>query len=200
MKKIRSQNNGGKSRVIGIVGTGHGVGTTHFCLTLAVFFACVRGSAVSLIDLSENNCIRQAGNVLANFSRELKSFNKIKIFRQCNISELAEIISSNYDIVIIDFGSNIDQRKAQFLMCSTKLVVGSLSWWKIHEVVNFYAKMSCEKSVGNWKFYAGFRTESGMKYLKKSFGMDVHQIPFVPDPFSLSSEIMDDLWEISENL
>ena len=57
-----------------------------------------------------------------------------------------------------------------------------------------------DKLLAMKKFYAGFRTESGMKYLKKSFGMDVHQIPFVPDPFSLSSEIMDDLWEISENL
>ncbi|MBD5158135.1 MAG: hypothetical protein HDT13_10960 [Butyrivibrio sp.] len=197
-RSIVSKNNR-KSASVGIIGTAGKTGATHLAVMLAVFLAAVAGARVALAEMNGSGCFRQAEIILSNnFSKKYGKIKRlISIYTQSDGSEIAGIMSEGYDYVIIDFGCDFEQNRQQFLMCGVKLVVGSLSWWKIHEYVGFAARTRGEASRSRWKFLAVSPVPEGIRYLKKNFGISVGAIPCEPDPFCLGEQSMDFLQELT---
>lgn len=184
---------------VGIIGTACKTGVSHLAVMLAVFLSAVAGARVALAEINGCGCFRQAEIILSNnFSKKYSKIKRlISIYTQSDSSEIAGLMSEGYDYVIIDFGCDFEQNRQQFLMCGAKLVVGSLSWWKIHEYVGFAARIRGEASRNRWKFLAVSPIPEGMRYLKKEFGISVSAIPCEPDPFCLGEQSMDFLQELT---
>lgn len=180
------------TETIGVSGIMEGTGATHFCIMLAVFMTAVAAKKVALVEMNKTGCIRQAGIILEGFhARAGKLMRKVSIFTQTDEYSLSEIVSSGYDCVIIDFGVYDECNRASFLMCDRKIVVGSLSWWKIQHYVNFLASHKETKTACKWEYMAVTPVKAGIRYLRHTFGINVRIIPYEPDPFSLSGNTLD---------
>lgn len=187
------------SASVGIMGTAGQTGVTHLSVMLAVFLSAVAGARVALAEMNDSGCFRQAGIILSNnfHSKYGKIKKLISIYTQSDSSQIAGLMSEGYDYVIIDFGCDFERNRQQFLMCGAKLVVGSLSWWKIHEYVGFAARTKREASRNKWKFLAVSPVREGIRYLSKELGISVGAIPCEPDPFCLGEQSMDFLQELT---
>lgn len=176
-KQIKEQDKG--TEIIGIIGTQSGVGTTHTAYMLTAFLARVMGYKVALVEENVSGCVRQAGIILNNkFTRD------ISFYSQTDGDELYDVINRGYDFVIVDFGTEYAGNRSDFLMCTKKIVVGSLSWWNIHRYVGFVAKTEGEKSRKHWIFLATAPIKEGVAYMRKC-GITIMPIPYEPDPFRL---------------
>lgn len=168
--------------VVGIVGTGNGVGVTHTAYMLAVFFAGVMGCRVAVYAYISFSFPWQAAIIHKKFNHR-----DIKIYSQTDGDELYDVINQGYDCVIVDFGSEYDKNRSEFLMCTHKIVVGSLVWWNISDYVGFIARTEGEKSRKHWIFLATSPVDEGIRYLKK-LGISVQAVPYEPDPLRLDEK------------
>lgn len=190
------------NRIVGVIGTGHGTGATHFCFMLGVFMGIVKGLRVAIVEQNESGCFGQAGIILNNFTNsKINKISKyISIYSKSDEYELAEIISMDYDYVIIDYGCDYEANRSSFLMCPEKIVIGSLSWWKIHQMVKFLIKNRHEKTFGHWLFLTAMPVKEGMVHIKKEFNVDIMVIPFEPDPFYLNESSLKFFQYLAEKL
>lgn len=200
MRKNNIIKNGNKTYTVGIMGTGPGVGVTHFAIELAVFLAKVAGQNVALVELNKENILGQVGIILKNLNHTvLKKSERIGMYAHSDASELSQVVSMGYDYVIVDYGFDYSDNLNQFLMCGTKFVVGSLSWLKIHEYVGFITKVS-EKAFGkSFVYLANSAVSKGIRYLKHNYDIKVRLIPYEPDMFCLGEESLDFLQGIAGN-
>lgn len=179
--------------IIGIMGTHRGAGTTHLAMMLSVFLGIVKGEKIALVEMNGRGCFRQARIIrsVLDAHKNKTFYKKISIFEQSELNDLGEIVSRGYSYVIVDFGSGYEANREPFLLCNVKIVVGSLSWWKLQHYVSFIAKSEGEQS-GKFRIYlANCSTESGRKYLYGKFHIRVKEIPYVPDPYSLDGSALD---------
>ena len=188
-KKVKFSKNK-STKLIGVMGTEHGVGTTHFCCMLGVFFAIVRGYSVAIVEANETGCFRQAGIILNTFKHKITKI--ISIYTQSDIGELSRIVSMGYEYVIVDYGCNYNTAMESFLMCPSKIIVGSTGWWKLHSYVAFMVIATKEKSSDRWIFTTTNPINKHIRYLEKEFHRDIISIPYEPDPFFLKNSI--DFW------
>ncbi len=185
------------TRVIGIIGTGSGVGATHLAIMLSVFLSYITGRKTALVEKNDSGCFRQAEIILQNMKwNNKKTIKEISIYKQASSSELSNIMASGFEFVVVDFGHNLEDNQDQFLMCNAKIVVGSLSLWKIHELVGFLAKIENEPSKKYWAYLMSSPIQKGQKYLRNKFKLNVQVIPYEPDPFYLRGETMNFLKDL----
>ena len=178
--------------IIGIMGTHRGAGTTHLAMMLSVFLGIVKGEKIALVEMNGSDCFRQAKIIrsILDTKKNKTFYKKISIFEQSELNDLGEIVSRGYSYVIVDFGSCYEVNREPFLLCNVKIVVGSLSWWKLQYYVSFLAKSECDKSRNFRTYLANCFTEGGKKYLYGKFNIRVKEIPYVPDPYSLDEKSM----------
>lgn len=186
---------------MGVAGIGTGAGTTHFCIMLAVFLAVVKGYDVALVEQNDSGCFRQAEIIIDAVNHKTqKILNKISIYKrsESNNDVLSKIISSGFDYVLIDFGSDFAKIRNEFLMCNAKIMVGSLTMWKIHEYVRFLAATQNEFSRKNWTFLGTFPAHKGKEYLQHIFKVKILTVPYEPDPLYLGAASLDFLQKFTE--
>lgn len=192
MKKSGFSGNKAATKVIGIIGTGRGTGVTHTCVMTAMFLGAVAGRRTALAEYNDSGCFRQAGIILKNnFRNKYATVTKTVSIYGSEERDIADIISAGYDCVVIDFGNDWNKVCSQFLMCSIKIVVGSTTWWKMHEFVGFLADTDGERSRKNWIFLSAFSIREGIRYLKKEFKIEVRTIPFLADPMCLDGKSLE---------
>ena len=179
------------TETIAVAGVSDNTGVTHLCIMLAVFLSSVAAKKVALVEMNQSGCIRQAGIILDEFHvKARKTFHKVAIFTQADEENLSEVISSDYDYVIIDYGKYDEDIRQSFIMCRRKIIVGSLSWWKIQHYVGFLAKAD-KKAEYKWEYYAVNPVTWGIRYLRHTFGINIRLIPFEPDPFLLGRNTLE---------
>lgn len=184
---------------VGVLGTGSGVGTTHLSIMITIFLSMVLGNRVAFVEMNSKGCIRQAEIIRSNIDKHNnKIFNKkVSILTQSDISDISEIVSSDYDYVIIDYGEEYDVYKQLFLLNNIKLIVGNLSWWKLQTYVSFMANTECDSTRKNWKYLGNNISDKTVKYMRKAFGISIKEIPYEPDPFYLSGDTIGFLSELT---
>lgn len=158
---------------------------------LAVYLAVVRGNKVALVETMDRDCIRQAGVVHSNLDkRKFKFFNKkISIFSQSDMGQISEIVSGDYDYVVLDLGADFDSARQFFLLCNFKMVIGNLVWWKLAHFVSFLAKTE-SMPKHKWCFLANNVNTKAYAYFKHKFKIKIGAIPYEEDPFFLSEKTL----------
>lgn len=201
MKNSGLTKNRAETKVIGVIGAGHNTGVTHTSVMLSVFLGAVAGMRTALAEYNDSRCLRQAGIILKNnFRSKYAMIKKTVSIYGSGECDIADIISAGYDYVVIDFGNDWKEASSQFLMCSTRIVVGSTTWWKMQEFVGFLAETEGERSRKNWTFLSAFSIREGIRYLKKEFGISVRTIPFLADPMCLDEKSLEFFHELSSGL
>lgn len=155
---------------------------------------------MALIERTSDDCFRQAGIIRDSLDRRrYNAFKRnVSIFMQSDIEELSEVMSSDYEYIIIDFGNDYADNRPFFLLCSIKIVIGNLSWWKLQHYVAFIAATEKEQSRKHWKFLGTVSSERTIRYMGKKMRTAIRPVPYEPDPFFLTGETMNFLQELLE--
>lgn len=179
--------------LIGVIGTGEHVGTTHFCIMLSVFMSVVKGKKVAYAEMNDSGCLRQATET---FGDKIK-----KIFSIYDMTEadIPTLLLKEYDYIIVDFGKTFDLNRENFLRCNRKIAVGSLSWWKFQEYVLFMVKTAKERTRRSWAYLCVNPVKHTVKYIRKNFDVCPTAVPCEPDPLKLTKESLNFLEQFTKD-
>lgn len=177
-----------KSRLIGICGTGHCVGCTHFSIMLSSYLSGYRRRKTILLEWNRSGDFEKLELVCTGKNRDGKQFRVLDadFCKTAGASELASALKRNYDDILIDFGVLGNDCISEFLRCEKQFVIGSFSEWQ-EEAFRKYVQQH-GTGTGSWKYLALFGSEETRKEFKRRPGIVAERIPFSVDAFSVTKE------------
>ncbi len=177
-----------KGRLIGIGGTGHGVGCTHFSILLSTYLSGYRRRKTILLEWNRSGDFEKLELVCTGKNREGKQFRVLDVdfYKDAGSSELALALKSNYEDILIDFGVLGKDCISEFLRCEKQFVIGSFSEWQ-EEAFRMYVQQH-GTGTGSWKYLAAFGSEETRREFKRRPGIVVDRIPLSVDVFSVTEE------------
>jgi hypothetical protein len=92
--------------------------------------------------------------------------------------------------VILDLGTDMIKHKNEFLRCDKKIVVASLAIWKLQGLERFISSYSHIKNSEQWIYVSPFTTKRLIKEAVKKLEEQIYGVPYEPDPFLLSEEMI----------
>lgn len=176
------------ARLIGIGGTCHAVGCTHFAIMMVNYLAGYQRRKAVLLEWNRSDDLEKLEIVCTGKSHERKPFRVLEadFYKAAGSAELAEALQGNYDDILIDFGVLDEQNFAEFLRCEKQFVIGSFSEWQERAFREFVKKNSTGKI--SWKWLAVFGSEESRKEFMRRPGISVDRIPSSVDAFSVTKE------------
>lgn len=179
--------------VLAVMGTGRGVGTTHFCIAVLNFLVNVRGMKAVMSELNMHPVMCQMKNSGEEIMTEF-----IKPF------ESVRMAGGSHDVIILDISADYPRGINEFMRSDIRFLIGSLSLWKADELADMLDKLD--------KYDAGLNdslTCLSLAYnkqaagrIKKAYGIDTQAMPFIENPLVLSpahcvrlNEMLENIWK-----
>lgn len=196
MKRIRKEYKQGKL-IIGITGTHQNVGVTHLGLMLATYLSEWLGHRTAYVEVRDRQPSSLDINSLKSYfygeeesiEEESYTVHRVTFYPQRNSKNLVDIMNDSYQCLILDLGSdwkNINE----FLRCDIKIVVSNLAVWKKHKFKNFLSVSEELKTSDTWIYAIPFAAEKQVKAAGREFGKSMYGVPYEPDPFLLSQNMI----------
>ena len=199
LRKSVKQSLGQETAVIGIMGLGRGVGTTHLSIMLGNYLANGLGKTVALLELNKNHTYMQITQIkhikctehAKSGTKSCFRLNGMDFYESISSEDIPQIMAANYNYVILDVSANYLLGKNEFLRSHKKFVVGSLSKWKAHEYLNYFEKIQLEKGTAACRYLALTKDVEIFKIIKKKYNTEIAKIPFEENPFYLDGSHME---------
>ena len=198
LKKYSSLNRNGNKNLgklsIGITSAYKGAGATHLGLMLTACMSEGLGLKTAYLHCQNSKDIAY----LYNYFHSLNERGRGGAFTVANATfypyvsseMIAHILARGYDSVVLDFGKDYSEYKEEFLRCDKKITVGSLLPWKRYYLEEFIRKSENVTGSAEW-IYAVTHTDSKTVAKEaKQLQKKLFVIPYLEDPFYLSSEAM----------
>lgn len=197
LKRIsRNENQPGKL-IIGVIGTHHGAGATHFSILLANYLSEWLGKNIAYIECCPQKDIEHMQNIYEGMSAQAKErteenssfiIHRVTYYKSVRPAEIAETMGGSYDCIILDMGMDFTKNKHEFFRCDKKFVVSSLAPWKQQELERFMENTTHINQSDEWLYMIPFGQNKEIKQVTKVFQRKFFEVPYEPDPFSLSAE------------
>lgn len=176
--------------VIGIIGTGRGVGTTHFSLITAGYVCGILGKRCAVL---EWNCHDDFSKMQHICTKEEKTTGPFQIleadyYAKAGIHTLLMCKKAQYQILIVDYGTILEGNLEEFLRCDRQFVLGSLSEWQLGAFLEFEKKN--KNTERSWETFVAFGSEEARKNMEKKLKIRVRRIPVSIDAFAVTGEII----------
>ena len=180
-----------KTEVIGIVGVGRGVGTTHLGLLLANYLQGVWGRKTAVLEWNNHGDFSRIRKQCTGQMEVKECFRiqKVDYYSQAESSQLMRCMETGYQEVVIDFGTIREEIFVEFMRCNTVWAVVSFSEWQIDAFWEF-AEAKESKRNRSWQFFSAFGSEESRKEWNKRRKPEVLQIPFSADAFTITRPLM----------
>ncbi len=181
----------GRSKVVAVAGVASGVGVTHSVMAMA---NCLRRGRlkVAVVELSGNRhfeAIERSyeGKGFDASSTEDFVIKSVTYYKQVKRHRLLEICQENYDVVLMDIGTNVSPYIEDFRMADYQIVVGRLIDWKVQEIYAFAIRNSGWLNDRS-KWLLPFASKGEVKeMINEGYGVCV-SFDFLKDPFVRSVE------------
>lgn len=105
--------------------------------------------------------------------------------------KIPELMNTGYQYLILDFGVITEAAFSEFIRCSRKLVVGSLSPWKQVSTYGFFHTYDLKNISGSFLFLLSYSNNADIVKLSKKTGTPkkyIQKIPFLEEPFHITKE------------
>ena len=180
-----------KTEVIGIVGVGRGVGTTHLGLLLANYLQGGWGRKTAVLEWNNHGDFSRFRKQCTGQMEVKECFRiqKVDYYSQAESSQLMRCMETGYQEVVIDFGTIREEIFVEFMRCNTVWAVVSFSEWQIDAFWEF-AEAKESKRNRSWQFFSAFGSEESRKEWNKRRKPEVLQIPFSADAFTITRPLM----------
>lgn len=173
-------------RAFGLIGSDHGVGTTHFAIALANFMVNVRGKTTVIVECNNSEAFQYAKKYISN--KAIKVVDNMQML-SCNLSDFQK-----YDCIIFDM-HYMNRKGLEWLKyCSDIFVMCSLSVWKVNRLIDKFLSGQTWKEIQagiyqkNPVFLSLSKNEKSKRVIKKHYGIEVQKSPYIENPFELQCE------------
>ena len=168
------------------------MGVTHFCVLLANYYSSVCREKTALLEWNSHFDFTRIETLCIKKKSIKKSFEiyDIDFYKDADAQILLYCMDQHYDKVIIDFGVINKQIEIEFLRCSSKYLIGSLSEWQFYAFWDFVREHQLMKE--SWKYLFTFGSEETRRELERKIKMPLIRIPFSVDAFTIHYKLM--LW------
>lgn len=173
----------GNTLKIMVAGIEKGVGVTHFSILLANYLRCVLKKKTAIIDFNNDEDYIYLGRRKGKKVKEnIYDINGVAYYPRA-MNKLNEILSCEYECVIIDVGTSYNKYNIEAAMCDKRFILLTASLWK-EECFNTDNDRERDYNLDNWNklFIFGDIDE----YTK-----DIKKIPFTANPYKVNREMID---------
>ena len=189
-KLLRSNKKPVRQETIGIIGTGRGVGGTHFTVMAAGYLGGVLRKRCAVLEWNGHGDFRNMRRLctqegpLSEFCRILET----DYYERAGIDTLILCKKSGYQAVIVDYGTVKEGNLDEFLRCDRQFVLGSLSEWQMEAFLEFEGKWN--QAERSWKTLVSFGSEEARRNAQKRLKIPIFRIPVSVDAFAVTEEII----------
>lgn len=194
LKSSKKRPWGYKRLVIGIAGTYKGAGATHLGLMLTACISEGLGRKTAYLHWQENKDISMLREYF--YKKEEKPYTEpftvsdVSFYPVVRREEAINILSGEYDCIIMDFGSNYKEHLEEFMRCDLKIAVGSLVPWKRYYLEEFLYETDGIQGSLEWIYAVNHTLEKEAALAARQLKRRLTVIPYGRDPFYLSPEAM----------
>ena len=177
-------------RIIGVAGTSHGVGVTHFCVMAASFLTAAAGEETAVLEWNGSGDFGRMELACTGRKREGKLFRVLETdyYKEAGAGELA-LCLNRYRCVLVDFGVMRDDVKDEFMRCEKRVLIGSFSEWQ-WKVFWEWLERGKEAERG-WINAAAFGSGETRREGRKELKIPVLGIPLSADALTVTPDTLD---------
>ncbi|MFT4007794.1 MAG: hypothetical protein QM683_20090, partial [Lacrimispora sp.] len=128
--------------IIGIIGTGRGVGVTHFAIMTAGYLTGVLRKRCAVLEWNSHGDFGNMRKICGKDGRpdEVSRILDTDYYERAGIDTLLLCKKAGYQAVIVDYGSVMEGNLEEFLRCDRQFVLGSFSEWQMKAFLEFEGK------------------------------------------------------------
>lgn len=114
----------------------------------------------------------------------------VHYFTDIYVGKIPEIMNSGYEAFVLDLGVDYAAVREEFLRCDRKIVIGSISPWKISAYGHFFKDVIALENYELWEFLVLFANLLDKKSIQKRYGVHMLSVPWIENPFCLNHKDM----------
>jgi hypothetical protein len=175
---------------IGIIGTGNSVGATHFSVMTAGYLSGVLRRRCAVLEWNSHGDFARMRSGCAKEKDKGTAFNilEVRYYENAGINTLLLCKKSDFETLIVDYGTVGEAGLKEFLRCDRQFVLGSLSEWQMEAFLEFESKGN--KAEKSWETFMAFGSEEARINMEKRLKRPVRRIPVSVDAFAVTGETM----------
>lgn len=170
---------------IGMIGIGMGCGTTHLTIALANYLQSALGRRTAVIELSGKHDLK---DMIRKEGDQRQKLAGVHYFTDISVGNIPEIMNSRYEVFVLDLGADYTASREEFLRCDRKIVIGSVSPWRVSAYEHFIKNVIASENYETWEFLVLFANILDKKKIQKRYGMHMISVPWIENPFYLKKE------------
>ena len=176
-KLLRSGKKPVNQEIIGIIGTGRGMGVTHFTVMTAGYLGGVLRKRCAVLEWNSHGDFRNMRKLCAKEQSQAGCFHILEAdyYERAGIDTLLLCKKSGYQAVIVDYGTVREGNLEEFL-----------SEWQMETFLEFEKKG--KKAEKSWKTLVSFGSEEARKNAEKRLNIPIFRIPVSVDVFAVTGE------------
>jgi hypothetical protein len=173
-------------QTIAVCGTEHGIGTTHFALSLSNYLCSKYRKRTAYVELNGSNQIRSLSD-----DPDMDTFFYMDI--ACYPSSIAEdlnrILAERFSYIILDLGVLTSDTCREFYRCDLKFIIGSVSPWKAGRFYDTLESLlyNTNPSQDHIVILGNLGIKETLRDFQRFCGCQVYAIPFLQNPFQLTT-------------
>ncbi len=152
---------------------------------MASYLTGVYGLKTALIECNGHSDFMKIRKVIGSAFDKATHFEyrNISFFRCVDSEDIANIISKDYEAVILDMEYGYKDWRSDFFRCDVKLAVVGLNMWSIGCLKAFLG--DCEDVLKTIKYVSLTYPKGIVKALRKSYKIQLNKIPYEEDVFCI---------------
>lgn len=169
-----------------------GIGVTTLSIALSNYLSNMKFSSVAYLEVNSTNEIHN----LAKSSKNEFKYLGIHFFSDVTLDTLPKILQMDFDYYILDFGVTNHYTNLEYLRCDTRFAICDFSLWQHNNLLAFMDSLNTNTREGV-TFLGNPGTINPQLAVQKVNGYRIMRIPFIENPFQLTSQYFEFLKKIS---
>lgn len=185
MKDNRTSRN-----TIGLVGVHHGVGVTYTGMLLAFYMGEELGKRTAYLECNNHHDLSLIEPLYkwSSINKEGFMFRNISFYKEVKAENIANIFNSDYECLILDFGTDILSLRNEFLRCGTKIIINSQAAWNRQRFLRFLKSNETIRGNEAWLNFIPYADSKVVKRMKTEFNRVFYSIQYEEDPTKPSKD------------
>mgnify|MGYP006920172968 CR=1 FL=1 len=179
-----------EKRTVALLGINRGAGVTYTGMLLSNYFGTERRIKTAFLECNDH---RDFERLQASYEWNKEdgysfSFDRVTYYKNVAPNDISGILSEDYGCYILDFGTDFNFWKEEFMRCGTKIIIGDRAVWNRYKAVEFLKLLEDIRGNGNWIYMIPCAGKRDLIRLSKETGKKFIKIPYEQDSALLSEE------------
>jgi hypothetical protein len=172
-----------QKEVIGLVGVHPGAGVTYTGILLAFCLGEELGRRTAFLEVNKNHDLSLFQPVYEWIDESAGTFTygNITFYKDVEAHQVAGIIGEGYDCCILDFGTDFQENKEEFLRCSRKLLINGHSEWCLGKLIRFMRGLNTIRGSASWFVLIPLAPRKMHNRLRKELNRTFDTVPYEAD-------------------